>query len=190
LMCELGRGLAKLHLALSNIESELQCNDNDFYAEWENYIKPGLIGVSDEIIAQTEVKISALYEKLPRCPIHRDVHSQNVLFHNGKISGWLDFELNRRDARIFDIAYLLAGLLAGRTEDVGKLGIWKTIYRNLLEGYNEITCLMENEISALPDLMIAIELLFVTYWAGEGNDSGRDEANKLAEWLFHNRIIF
>jgi Ser/Thr protein kinase RdoA (MazF antagonist) len=186
LMCELGRGLARLHLALAKIETELQCRDNDFCAEWENYIKPGLVGVSDEIIVQTEAKISAVYEKLPRCPIHRDVHAQNVLFHNGKISGWLDFELNRKDARIFDIAYLLSGLLAGHMEDSAKLDIWKTLYRNLLEGYSEINILTEDEISVLPDLMIAIELLFVTYWNGEGNDTGRIEAKELAEWLFRN----
>ncbi|MCL2855391.1 MAG: phosphotransferase [Defluviitaleaceae bacterium] len=188
LMCELGRGLAELHLALSKLESELQCRDNDFYAEWENYIKPGLIGVSYEIIEQAEAKISAVYEKLPRCPIHRDIHAQNVLFHNGKISGWLDFELSRKDARIFDIAYLLVGLLVGHTKDSAKLDIWKTIYRNLLEGYNEINRLTDDEISVLPDLMIAIELLFVTYWNGVGNNSGRDEANELAEWLFHNKV--
>jgi len=186
LMFEMGRGLAQLHVAFSRLEDELQCREHNFITEWENYIKPGLFGVSNVIIKQTEDEISAVYEKLPRCLIHRDVHAQNVLFDNGKISGWLDFDLNRKDARIFDIAYLLAGLLVGCTEDSTKLDIWKAIYKNLLVSYNEVSPLTEDEISILPDLMSAIELLFVTYWNSMGNDSERDKANKLAEWLFNN----
>jgi len=189
LMCELGRGLAQLHLAFSKLESDLQCKDNDFYAEWENYIKPGLVGVSNEIIEQTEAKLSAVYRNLPRCPIHRDVHEENILFHNDKISGWLDFDLSRRDIRIFDMAYLLAGLLVGNIGDSTKLKTWKTIYRNLLDGYSEINRLTEDEISVLPDLMIAIELLFVTYWNDMGDEAEHKKANELAEWLFKMKYV-
>ena len=186
LICELGRGLAKLHLALSKIESELQYEDYDFFDEWESYTKPGLVGVPEDIIKNTDAKIFAVYEKLPRCPIHRDIHAENVLFHNGKISGWLDFDLNRKDARIFDIAYLLAGLLVKRFHDPSMLKTWKTIYQNLLDGYNEVSQLTADEIESLPFLMIAIELLFVTYFNSLGNDSERDDAIKLAKWLFYN----
>jgi Ser/Thr protein kinase RdoA (MazF antagonist) len=188
LICELGRGLAQLHLVLSKLESELQYKDHDFYTEWKNYIKPGLVGVSDDIIEQTEARVFSVYDMLPRCPIHRDVHAQNVLFYNGKISGWLDFELTRKDARIFDIAYLLGGLLVGRMGDSVELNIWRIIKHNLLGGYSEVSPLTEEEISILPDMMIAIELLFVTYWNSVNNDSERDKAVELAEWLFCNKV--
>jgi Ser/Thr protein kinase RdoA (MazF antagonist) len=184
LVTELGRGLAELHLALSGIETELEYKDYDFLSEWNNYIKPGLSHVSDEIIKRVETKIFANYSSLPRSPIHRDVHSQNVLFCDGKISGWLDFDLNRKDARIFDLAYLLAGLLVGKMNNPSALTIWKIIYRNLLDGYNEISPLTESEIAALPDLMIAIELLFVTYWNKVGNEKQREMAKELAIWLY------
>jgi len=183
---ELGRGLARLHTALSEIEPELQCHDNNFLVEWRDYIKPGLVGVSDSLAEQTENRLFSLYGKLPRGPIHRDVHSQNVLFCDGKITGWLDFDLNRKDVRVFDLAYLLAGLLVGRIDDSQKIKEWKNIYRELLTGYDEVNTLTADERKALPILMIAIELLFVTYFGSMGKDEERDKANALAEWLHKN----
>jgi len=182
-MIELGRGLARLHLALSKVEPDLRYKDYDFLSEWNNYIKTGLTGISDEIVNRLEATLFTNYEKLLRTPIHRDVHSQNVLFHDGKLSGWLDFDLTRKDARIFDLAYLLAGLLVGQMNNPEKLNIWKIIYRNLIDGYKEISILNDEEISSLPCLMIAIELLFVTYWNSMGNDKEREKARELAIWL-------
>ena len=181
-LCELGRGLARLHRVLAKIEPEITCEDYDFLAKWKNYTKPGLVGVSDEMIAAVESKIFS-YEKFPRCPIHRDVHAGNILFDDGKISGWLDFDLNRKDARVFDLAYLLAGLLVGNIDDPCRVDIWKAMYQNVLSGYHAISPLTPEEIDALPSLMMAIELLFVTYWNQQGNADGRDKAMRLAEWL-------
>jgi Ser/Thr protein kinase RdoA (MazF antagonist) len=183
LIRELGRGLALLHAAFLKLEPRLHCKDNNFIGEWNSWIKPGLSGVSDSLVQRTEEQLFGLYEKLPRCPIHRDVHAQNVLFNNGKISGWLDFDLNRKDARIFDLAYLLAGLLVGKIDNPPMIEIWRTLYRDVLAGYNEISALTAAEIEALPVLMVAIELLFVTFWSSKGNTKGRAEALALAEWI-------
>jgi len=184
MMHELGCGLAQLHLVLSKVESELQFSDYDFLAEWNSYTKSGLVGVSDEILERVEEKILEIYWNLPRSPIHRDVHSENVLFEDEKISGWLDFDLNRKDARIFDIAYILAGLLVGRINDPAMLEIWGIIRNNLLDGYNEVSQLTTEEIEVLPFLLIVIELLFVTYFNNMDNPTGRDDAHALAMWLW------
>ena len=183
MITELGRGLARLHMALARIEAEV--GDNDFLAEWHGYIKPGIAGVSGEIAEYVEARLSELYEKLPRQPIHRDVHAQNVLFYNGRISGWLDFDLNRRDARIFDLAYLLAGLICGKTDNPAMVGIWKTLCKNLLSGYDEVNPVTGDEREALPVMMIAIELLFVAFWNCGGNIEERRKAAGLAEWLYN-----
>ena len=197
----LGKGLARLHLALAKIESELMYEDYDFICEWSNYIKPGLggagsvrfahcaPGVSDEIVRRVEGDVLAAYVGLPRCPIHRDVHAQNVLFCDGAVSGWLDFGLTRKDARVFDLAYFLAGLLVGRQDDSVGLETWRVIYRNLLAGYKAVSPLQDAETEILPALMIAIELLFVTYWNGAGNVEARDEAGALAAWLHENGAV-
>lgn len=172
---ELGRGLARLHLSFSAVSGELDCHDNDFLAEWNGWIKEGLSCVPKDLVAWTEDKLFSLYGKLPRCPIHRDVHSKNVLFENGKISGWLDFDLNRVDVRVFDLAYILAGVFIEEID--------LSAYQALLDGYNEISPLSQEETDAIPVLVIAIELLFVTYW-GDKNLAGRDNALALAEQIF------
>ena len=183
---ELGRGLAQLHIALAKMELEIQCQDSDLLAEWRDWIKPGLANVSNEVVEQTEVWLSKQYKKLPRQPIHRDVHSHNIFFDDGKISGWVDFDLTQKNARIFDLAYLLGGLLAGKTDTPAKIELWKAIYRDLLAGYNKVNLLTSEETEALPLLMITIELLFVTYWDNNQNDNERNKAIALAEWLYNN----
>ena len=181
---ELGRGLALLHIALMHIEPKTECRDNDFIADWQGYIKPGLIGIPNNIAEHTESRILKVYEKLPRQPIHRDVHPQNVLFDNNKITGWLDFDLNRRDVRIFDLAYLFTGLLVGKIEKPSEVETWRILCREILAGYHEINPLTADEREAIPAFMIAIELLFVTFWNKQGNAENYNKAVELALWLY------
>ena len=187
---ELGRGLARLHAALSNIEPEIQCNDSNLLDDWYSWIKPKLVDVNDEVIEQTEARLNDLYKQLPRQLIHRDVHSHNVLFDNGVISGWLDFDLNQVNIRIFDLAYLLAGLLIGKTGTSTDVESWKTLYRDLLMGYNKINKLTDVEVEMLPVMMTAIELLFVAHWNINNNDREAKQAAALAEFLYNEVWIY
>ena len=181
---ELGQGLACLHLALANIEAELNCRDNDLCEEWEDYIKPSLVNISDEITSIVEERLLSVYKSLPRQPIHRDVHLQNILFDNGCISGWIDFDLTRRDVRIFDLAYLLSGLLEGKTNDHSAVERWKAIYDNLLSGYGACISITNDEREALPIMIIAIHLLFVAFYNKNGNIEGRNKVIHQAEWVY------
>ena len=181
-----GQELAKLHIALLHIEKEIEYRDSNFISEWQDFIKPGLVNVSNEMIDFIENKFLNLYENLPKQLIHRDVHSQNVLFDNGKVSGWLDFDLNCRNTRIFDLAYLLGGLLHGETNNIARIEIWETLYQDLLVGYDSVNYISDDQKEALPFMMIAIELLFVTFWNNRGNIEETDAAVILAEWLYKN----
>ena len=183
-MKNLGKELAKLHIALADIEPHTKCHDNDFVAEWKNYIKPGLANTGDEIVDFIETRFFELYKKLPRQLIHRDVHANNILFWDGEVSGWLDFDISQRNVRIFDLAYLLGGLICGKTNDPAMVEIWQTLYRDLLTGYNSISPLSGVETEALPFMMIAIQLLFVAFWNGQGNAEQGYDAAKLAQWLY------
>jgi homoserine kinase type II len=48
------------------------------------------------------------YDALPLMPIHGDFHRDNLLFTRGALSGLLDFDLARLDARAADIGITLA----------------------------------------------------------------------------------
>jgi hypothetical protein len=78
----------------------------------------------------------------------------------------------------------LAGLLVGNMNAPQKLATWKEMYRYLPDGYDEISPLAASERAVLPALLIAIELLFVTYFAKTGNPTERDKAAELALWLY------
>ncbi|MCL2592240.1 MAG: phosphotransferase [Defluviitaleaceae bacterium] len=182
----MGKELAKLHQALKLIESKIAYNENDLLATWKNKIKPSLKSlVSSNILENVDSAFSKNYVKLPRQLIHRDVHAHNVLFVDGKLTGWLDFDISQRNVRIFDIAYLLASLLFGQLCNFAKIKIWHEIYHNLLLGYNEVNPLTADEYNALPTIMIVIEFLFVWFWSEQENKEQSENSLKLAKWLYN-----
>ena len=183
---EMGRELARLHTSLAAIESEIKCSDNDLLADWKNWIRPGLDGfVSHSIIDDVDTRFHNLYPKLPRQLIHRDVHLHNVLFVGDKLTGWLDFDISQKNVRLFDVAYLLAGLIHRETADAIRVKMWRSFSNELLLGYDEVNLLTPEEREALPVLMIVIEFLFLCSWNGRGNAEQRDSALELAIWLYN-----
>ena len=179
----LGGELARLHVALARIEPRVSgCCDNDLLAEWKSYIAPGIAGeISGERIAYVEEGLLALYPALPRQLIHRDVHLNNLLFEEDRLSGWLDFDLRRRDARLFDIVYLLGSL---QPEDRARAPVWSSICGDILAGYERLQPLSPDERKALPVLLLAEGLLFVAFWGDQGNQKKRREAAEAVDWLF------
>jgi len=184
-----GQALARLHVALARMESHIVCDNCDLEADWLNNIKPNIHGmVSDDLVTAFETIFLAVYPRLPRQIIHRDVHCFNFLFEGDKLTGWLDFELGHRNARVFDLAYFLAGLLVGKELASDNIAAWGSIYRMFLGGYNEVSPLAECENVAIPVLMVAIELLFVSFWKQQENIAQCEQACVLAQWLFDRYI--
>ena len=184
LSVEMGRALAKLHKALAVIEPKISVNDSDLLDDWQKRVKPSLHDIPERVVQGVDVKFRDIYPKLPRQLIHRDVHAENALFDGGRLTGWLDFEIGQRNARIFDIAYFLSGLLFGNTNDPEKIKRWHLIYSDLLKGYREISPLSDDESEALPVLMIVIEFLFVWFWDKHGDQKQRGMSRELGEWFY------
>lgn len=183
---EFGRGLGRLHIALAKIEPQIEgCSDNNMLDSWYSYILPGLDdAVPAYLRDDVEAKLTEICPALPCQLIHRDVHCQNVLFDNGQLTAWLDFDLNHRNIRIFDIAYLLAGLIMGNQHNTEKAKIWRQVYCTLLSAYDEVNPLTADEHRAMPLMMIAIELLFVSFWNRNNNPEQSHGALELAIWLY------
>lgn len=98
-------------------------------------------------------ELEPIYDNLERHLIHRDMHLGNLLFIDRQVSGYIDFDLTQINARIFDIAYLLAGWLVEKTHDIDYMEGWKKTVRNLIEGYQEEQALYNLEISSLSIMM-------------------------------------
>jgi len=188
LASEMGRALSRLHIALARIEPKITaCSDNDLVAEWHNYIKPGLDGmIPMEQVMRIEALLCELYPKLPRQIIHRDAHMGNVLFDNGQVSGWFDFDISRKDVRLFDLIYLLSYLmpthLTPHTPE--RVAIWRSLCDDIIAGYQSIQPLTSVEHDALPMLMMVDGLLFVSF-LGYRKEFEKQKATLMGvEWLF------
>ena len=182
----MGRELALLHLALAKIEALSKYRDVDLLSDWTNRIKPGIESfVENTVIEDVNLRFRTLFPKQHRQLIHRDVHLGNVLFDGDRLSGWLDFDIVQRNLRIFDICYLLAGMLVGNIDNHVKIDSWRKTKSDLVLGYCEVNPLSSEELDALPVLMVVIEFLFVNYWNEHDNTQQRDLAAELAKWLYH-----
>ncbi len=72
-----------------------------------------------------------LYPDLPRHIIHRDPNPSNIIMRDGKITGFIDFELSERNIRIFDPCYASTAILSESFDknDFHKLQKWIIIIR-------------------------------------------------------------
>lgn len=188
---ELGRLIARLHMAFQEIEADFPGKDHDCAEEFSNYILPEIqenrLPLSPEILAFLETELINLYPKLPRQLIHRDMHPGNLLFHEGVLNGYIDFDLSQRNTRIFDICYFCLSMLLGQLDNTQNCNRWFSMCQTLLRGYQTLLPLSETETASIPMMMLFIEALFVAFWSKMGNSPEVLQASRLAAWLYDNR---
>jgi len=188
----IGGIIAKLHIAFKHCENEIGCNDNNFYDEmtgWvmETYKNKGITSVPDEILKECITELGNNYSKLERQLIHRDIHLENMLFENNELTGYIDFDLSQINARIFDICYMALGLLIGNVNNDDKTEKWFEILQQLVRGYDSLIPLTDIEKSAIWNMMIAIEILFVAYFTNENDLKCANGASEMLMWLWNNK---
>lgn len=126
-----------------------------------------------------------LYDTLPRQLIHRDMHLQNLMFDNGKFTGYIDFDISQRNARLFDICYM-GVLLIGEYTNPERIKVWRTIFTNILRGYNDILPLSRDELEAIPMLCVVVELTFTCFFDSIGQHEISKDCANMTEWLYKN----
>ena len=122
--------------------------------------------ISKEEYEKTVSQLAEVYDELPVQLIHRNVHLGNFLFSEGKLSGYIDFDLSQRNIRIFDLCYFLLSLLSEKEKFEITEQIWFGFLKDVFMAYNQKNELTENEKKAVPYVMECIELLFVSYFEG------------------------
>ena len=167
---EMGRSIARLHKAFLKCQSAVEFWDNSLLAELKGWIRENLANNEWKILNEQEYSgtvelLESIYDCLPRQLIHRDVHLGNFLFSNGRLSGYVDFDLSQKNIRIFDICYFLAGLLSEEGTTFTKAE-WMETVKSVVAGYESILPLSQQEKNAIPCVMKCIEILFVAYFIG------------------------
>ena len=168
---KMGHAIARLHRAFARCEREMAFWDNSLLDEMKGWIRDNLAEnrwqiLDEEEYARTAASLESVYDSLPRQLIHRDVHFGNFLFHEGNLSGYIDFDLSQKNIRIFDICYFLTGALAEETGDAFTQSEWIESVQSAIAGYESILPLSADERSAVPWVMESIEILFIAYYIG------------------------
>jgi len=166
---EMGRAIARLHMAFIKCERDIEFWDNSLLKEMTGWIRETLSKnewkiLNEEEYSKTVELLESVYDYLPKQLIHRDVHLGNFLFFEGSLSGYIDFDLSQKNIRIFDICYFLTGLFAEETDHAFTKMEWIENVKSVIAGYESVADLSEKEKDALPCVMECIEILFTAYF--------------------------
>lgn len=192
---EFGTILAKLHLGFLECEKHMSYWNNSMLEEMKGWVLRDLHKYNREYLNWEAIEVSIqeldqVYEGLPKQLIHRDVHLGNFLYDNGAFSGYIDFDLSQSNIRIFDICYFLLGILLKGDSNLVEVDKWYVVVTKVIEGYHSLTPLSVIEKKAISCVMKNIELLFVAYFLGIGDeDSAKDAADLFSFVLKHEKRI-
>jgi len=115
-----GISIARLHKALKSIQKDISPDEVDLYRNVSDWALPNVrqqniqwsMGISDEFFSDYASGFGKLYDKLPKQLIHRDPNPGNILFDDGEVTGFIDFDLSECNIRLWDVCYCATGILA------------------------------------------------------------------------------
>jgi Ser/Thr protein kinase RdoA (MazF antagonist) len=183
---QVGKALGRLHVALAEVPS---------MAGFDRYGPEALLG--SELSAASEVydlgRLARIASRrstsaqLPEQLIHRDFHLYNLLFCDGRPSGYLDFDMLMRGPRLFDLCYCSIETLAKRFDEPAFPDYWFRILGAIIKGYLEYVPLTALERGSVVGLMMEIELYFMHYFRADPIPG--KNAERVLHWLDERRHL-
>ena len=110
---QVGAMLARMHLAGQDYpRHQPNLRGLDWWNETVPVVLPHVsadqaVLLESELAYQNQVATSPTYLRLPRGPVHADLFRDNVMFHEGQLSGFFDFYFAGCDTWLFDLAVCL-----------------------------------------------------------------------------------
>jgi Ser/Thr protein kinase RdoA (MazF antagonist) len=118
---------------------------------------PSVLGIAESMLIfnssleEIEAEIRKLpYSFLPKCVIHGDYKPGNILFQGDDVAAVIDFGRSRREARLFDVAKTISGLV-GTWDDAKFLDMTRVFFVT----YDTVYPLNQSERAALFSLIQA-----------------------------------
>lgn len=190
-----GKAIGFLHEYLQSCSDSSDFRDMNLIGQIQEWaipcIRAGKAVVSAEAIERiwrdVEGEFVPLHDDLPKQLIHRDAHPYNMLFNEGELTGFLDFELAVKGARVFDICYCASAILVDGFQDPEKADKWLALFRSLVSEYETFRALSSSERLAVYGVLVTIELLFTAYWLDTHNEDAARSTERLLYWLSANR---
>jgi AraC-like DNA-binding protein/Ser/Thr protein kinase RdoA (MazF antagonist) len=192
-----GESIARLHGALTAIESDIKPDEVNLYEYVTEWALPEVkrqnqlhgMNLPDSFFDDYARNFGVLYEKLPKQLIHRDPNPGNILFDGGEVGGFIGFGLAERNIRLWDVCYCATGILSEwrGVDDIHSK--WPDILGGILRGYGSVNTLVPEERQAVWYVICSIQMICAAFFGV------RDEFRALAEtsremlaWIAANRM--
>ncbi len=167
-----GQSIAKLHNALAKVESDIQPFEQNLFEHVTEWALPLVkkqniqwnMGISESFFEEYIRDFGALFEKLPKQLIHRDTNPCNILFNNGEVIGFADFELSERSVRLWDPCYCATGILSEQRDTENAYDKFSEILDSILHGYDSVNPLTAEEKQAVYYVICSIQMICVAYF--------------------------
>lgn len=176
-----GRGIARLHKALAAVQADILPDATNVFQVVSEWALPNVrqqnlqwtMGIDDGFFSDYLQTFGKLYPRLPKQLIHRDPNPSNVLFDNGSVSGWIDFDLSETSLRLWDVCYCATGVLVeGGVEAYEK---WPSVLGGILHGYDAENAFVPEEKQAVFYVICSIQMICIAFF------ESRDEFKELAK---------
>jgi Ser/Thr protein kinase RdoA (MazF antagonist) len=183
---QVGKALGRLHVALAEVP---------IIAGFDRYGPEASLG--SELSAARDVydvgRLARIASRrsasaqLPEQLIHRDFHLYNLLFCEGRTSGYLDFDMLMRGPRLFDLCYCSIETLAKRFDEPAFPDYWFRVLGAIIKGYLEYVPLTDLERGSVVGVMMEIELYFMHYFRAEPIPG--KNAERVLHWIDERRHL-
>lgn len=191
-----GEAIGLLHQALLAQDESLEVNDTNMLDVVMKWAMPQTRKVLEqwgcplpEMFYENYIEVfPKLYEKLPRQVIHRDANPSNILFKDGKITGFIDFNISERNIRLLDPCYCATGILSEAGEIEDGFDKWPEILQGIMDGYDKVVNLTDAEKQAIPYVIYSIQMIFIAWLID--HEVYKDCAlqnRKMLIWIWENR---
>lgn len=172
-----GEAIAQLHRGLAACETPPGIKTMDLTGEvtgwaWEAISKrPDQCNVTaiSHIVEDFRRGFGRLQSRIPAQLIHRDAHSGNMVFLQGRVSGFFDLEIAVFGPRVFDVCYCATSILISGFGSPTKRRHWLRLFRELVRGYHGRNRLSRKEVKSMIWVLEAIQIIFQAFSLNTGN---------------------
>lgn len=185
----MGEIIGQLSLALKKVEAVV--NDVNIYETVKKRALPkvkDVIGIPESLCNNIIEYFGMLYGSLPKQIIHRDLNPGNIIAAKDEW-GFIDFDLSERSVRIFDPCYAATAILSESFDEADgeKLNKWIGIYKNIIYGFDSVTKLSDDEVKAIPYVVLSIQLVCCAcFFEQEKYKSIFNVNRKMTKWICEN----
>lgn len=177
-----GEAIGNLHKVLKEQNNNLEVDDNnlmDTVLKWalpetNRIMEQWNCNLPKEFYKDYIKSFNEYYPELPRQIIHRDPNPTNIIFKDGKVTGFIDFDISERNIRIFDICYCATGILSETDNYEENFEQWLEIKEGIVNGYDSICQLTDIEKLSIPFVIYTIQIIFIAWL------NGKEEYKELA----------